>query len=511
MENYFTRADIRQIEATGLTVERVLEQIDLLKRGVPPIRLNRPCIINDGIVDITGSEEERNALLTSYDEAAADGRFLKFVPASGAASRMFRDWYRVLERGGFDSEEEGAKFAQDLKKFAFFDDLSVAVSQKGDNIQDLIRGARFASVLEYILTSRGLDYGQLPKALLKFHAYPGGNRTALEEHLVEAALYVRDGNRVCRLHFTVSREHKKGVEDYLFQVKGGYEKRYNVKFNLELSTQLPSTDTIAVDMENRPFRNQNGSLAFRPGGHGALLKNLNQAGGAIIFIKNIDNVVPDRLKPTTIIYKKIIGGYLITLQKEIFRYLRLLSEDNRITEELMKEIDDFCLKKLNITFPAGFKDLSLLDRRAFICERLNRPLRVCGMVKNEGEPGGGPFWVDERDGTLALQIIEKFQIDRNSQTQRAIWSAATHFNPVDLVCGVRDYRGRRFDLHQFVNQETVGISQKSEKGKETKALELPGLWNGSMHFWNTAFVEVPGETFNPVKTADDFLREKHQP
>ena len=511
MENYFNRADVRQIEATGLAVERILEQIDLFKGGVPPIRLNRPCTIHDGIVDITGPEEERAAFLASYDEAAAEGRFLKFVPASGAASRMFRDWYRVIERGGFDSEEKSTKFAQDLKKFAFFDDLSVAVSRKGDNIQDLIRGGIFARIMEYILTPIGLEYGQLPKALLKFHAYPGGNRTALEEQLVEAALYVRDGNRICRLHFTVSNEHKKGVEDYLFQVRGDYEKHYDVRFNLELSTQLPSTNTIAVDMENRPFRNRDGSLVFRPAGHGALLENLNRARGDIIFIKNIDNVVPDRLKPTTVIYKKVLGGYLVALQKEIFRYLRLLSEDNMVNKELMEEIGDFCQKKLNITFPAGFKDLSLLDKRVFICERLYRPLRVCGMVKNEGEPGGGPFWVDERDGTQSLQIIEEFQIDKNSQTQRAIWSSATHFNPVDLVCGVRDYRGRKFDLHQFVNRETVGISQKSKKGKEIKALELPGLWNGSMYLWNTVFVEVPVETFNPVKTADDLLREEHQP
>ena len=507
MEDYFTKADIGQIEATGLTVEGVLEEIEIFKRGVSPVRLNRPCTLDDGIVAI--SEEEQNVFLASYDEAAADGRFMKFVPASGAASRMLRDWYSVLERGGFASEEGGAKFVQDLRKFAFFADLSAAVFRKGDNLQELIRGGRFTKILEYILTSRGLDYGRLPKALLKFHTYPEGNRTALEEHLVEAALYVRDGNRICRLHFTVLREHKKSVGDYLSQVKGDYENRYDARFNLELSTQLPATDTIAVDMENRPFRNHDGSLVFRPGGHGALLENLNQVGGDIIFIKNIDNVVPDRLKPTTVIYKKILGGYLVILQKEIFRYLRLLYEDNRINEDLAKEIIVFCQKKLHITFPADFKDLSLRGRCAFICERLHRPLRVCGIVKNEGEAGGGPFWVDEGDGTQSLQIIEEFQIDKNSQ--RHVWSAATHFNPVDLVCGVRDYKGCRFDLHRFVKRKAVGISQRPEKGRKIKVLELPGLWNGSMYFWNTVFVEVPLKIFNPVKSVDDLLREEHQP
>ena len=507
-DRLFTEADREQIEATGLTVEGVLEQIEIFKRCVPPIRLNRPCTINDGIVTI--SDKDRDIFLASYDEAAADGRLLKFVPASGAASRMFRDWYRILERGGFDSEEWGAKFAQDLKKFAFFDDLMRVLSRRGENIDDLIRGGRFADILRYILTSEGLNYGHLPKALLKFHTYPRGSRTALEEHLVEAALYVRDSNRICRVHFTVSYEHKKAVEDYLFQLKGDYEKRYDVSFDLELSKQLPSTNTIAVDMENRPLRNQDGSLVFRPAGHGALLENLNQIDGDIISIKNIDNVVPDRLKPITVIYKKILGGYLITLQREVFRYLHLLSEDE-FDEEQVKEWADFCQKRLNITFPMGFKDLSLPDRRAFIYERLNRPLRVCGIVKNGGEPGGAPFWIDEGDGTQSLQIIEEFQVDKNSPTQRVIWSSATHFNPVDLVCGVRDYKMRKFDLHRFTNREAVGISQKSEKGREIRALELPGLWNGSMYFWNTVFVEVPMETFNPVKTADDLLREEHQP
>ncbi|MFA4915244.1 MAG: DUF4301 family protein [Syntrophales bacterium] len=508
-DRLFTESDIEQIEAIGLTVEAVLEQIEIFQRGVPPVNLNRPCTINDGIVTIP--DKEQDVFLAAYDEAAADGRFLKFVPASGAASRMFKDWYMILGKGGPDLEEADVKFVQDLRKFAFFDDLNRLVSRRGENIDDLIRNGKFDDILKYILTPEGLNYGCLPKALLKFHTYPlKGSRTALEEHLAEVVLYGRDNNRTCRIHFTVSDEHKKAVEEYLLQLKGDYEALYDVIFDLELSVQFPFTNTIAVDMENRPLRNQDGSLVFRPAGHGALLENLNQINGDVIFIKNIDNVVPDRLKTLTIIYKKILGGYLIILQKEIFRYLHLLSEEE-INEERIREMTDFCKEKLNITFPVGFDILSVSERCAFIYERLNRPLRVCGIVRNEGEPGGGPFWVDEGDGIQSLQIVEEFQVDKNSSAQQAIWSSATHFNPVDLVCGVRDYRMRNFDLHQFANRKAVGISQKSEKGREIRALELPGLWNGSMYFWNTVFVEVPPETFNPVKNVDDLLRDEHQP
>jgi hypothetical protein len=329
--------------------------------------------------------------------------------------------------------------------------------------------------------------------------------------MVEAALYVRNAEGICRIHCTVSEEHRSDVEDYFSRVRKYYEARYNVRFDFRLSTQLASTNTIAVDMENRPFRDSRGMLVFRPGGHGALLENLNAIDGDIIFLKNIDNVVPDRLKGITVRYKKILGGYLVKLQEEIFEYLRLLSSEE-MDKKFLSKAASFCEERLNVVFPPGFDGVSDVERRHFIVDRLNRPLRVCGMVRNVGEPGGGPFWVEEEgDGTQSLQIVEEIQVDLRSERQKTIWRSATHFNPVDLVCGVRDYRSKKFDLSRFVNRKAVSITQKSEEGRDLRALELPGLWNGSMARWNTIFVEVPIETFNPVKTVDDLLREQHIP
>jgi hypothetical protein len=315
---------------------------------------------------------------------------------------------------------------------------------------------------------------------------------------------------MCRLHFTLSEEHQDDVTDYLSVIKGYCEKHYDVTFDIALSTQKSSTNTIAVDLNNRPFRDQQGELVFRPGGHGALLDNLNGIDGNIIYLKNIDNIVPDRLKPITVFYKKALGGYLISLQKEIFRYLRHLDKAE-LDEKTLQEMKLFSENKLHLVIPPWFEDLPLAEKCSFVFKILNRPIRVCGMVRNQGEPGGGPFWVNGEDGTQSLQIIEESQIDSGSTEQKAIWSRATHFNPVDLVCGVRDYRSCKFDLHEFVNRDAYFISQKSEKGRDLKALELPGLWNGSMAFWNTIFVEVPIETFNPVKTIHDLLRPQHLP
>ncbi|MBE9547633.1 MAG: DUF4301 family protein [Proteobacteria bacterium] len=505
----FTGEDIRRIEAEGLTEEKVLTQLEIFKRGAHMVRLNRPCTVGDGITII--SEEDKEELIAVHDEAAGKGRMLKFVPSSGAASRMFRDWYRYYEMRSLNSDPEmGADFAGDIDKYAFYDDLTDAVSQGGYDIRELMRNGEFSKVLEYILTGSGLNYAHLPKALLKFHVYPDRNRTSLEEHLVEAVLYVRDAESVCRIHCTVSEEHKTGVEDCFSRVRDYYENRYGVTFDFRLSTQLASTNTIAVDMENRPFRDGGGDLVFRPGGHGALLENLNTIDGDIIFLKNIDNVVPDRLKEATVRYKKILGGYLVRLQEEIFEYLRLLSSE-RIDEKTLLDVAGFCEEGLNIVFPPGFNGFSDIERKDFIVNRLNRPLRICGMVKNVGEPGGGPFWVEEEDGTQSLQIIESAQLNMDSEQQKAVWTSATHFNPVDLVCGVRDYRSNKFDLDRFVDRKAALIAQKSQEGRDLKALELPGLWNGSMARWNTVFMEVPIETFNPVKTVNDLLREQHRP
>jgi hypothetical protein len=507
-QDLFTEADIRRIEIEGLTIEKVLAQISLFAKGVFPVSLNRPCTIGDGIVSI--AEEDLPEIYALCEEGIRRGRMLKFVPASGAASRMFKNWYGILERGDFGSEEAGKIFSESLKKYAFLGDLNSVIHRGGESFEGLMKAKKYTDILAYILSPKGLDYGCLPKALLKFHRYPDETRTALEEHIVEAILYTQNADCVCRVHFTVSEEHKGGISDFISGIKRSYESRYGVTLDVTLSTQRSSTNTIAVDMNNRPFRDTCGCLIFRPGGHGALLENLNDLDGDIIFLKNIDNVVPDRLKPATVHYKKILGGYLIKIQDEVFRYLRLL-ELERIDEDTMKKMVTFCGSKLHVILPSWFPDLPLPEKCAYMFEKLNRPIRVCGMVKNEGEPGGGPFWVDNKNGTgtRSLQIIEESQIDKDSCNQKTIWAASTHFNPVDLVCGVKDYRLQKFNLHDFIDGTTFLVSKKSEKNRDLKALELPGLWNGSMAFWNTIFVEVPIETFNPVKTVDDLLRPQH--
>lgn len=507
-DDLFSADHIRQIREHDLTEAQVLAQIQSFKTGAAPIRLNRSCIVGDGIISIPAGEIE--GLVKYHDREAAQGRFMKFVPASGAASRMFKEWFHCLEEDCFDTEAATHALAGDIRKFAFYEDLDRQISRRGQSLDGWLEQGCYRNILAEILTAEGLNYGYLPKALLKFHAYPEGSRTALEEHLVEAVLYVKDRKRICRIHFTVSEEHRRDVEQYLSRIKKRYEQQYDVRFDIDVSVQSANTDTIAVDMENRPFLDEAGKLVLRPGGHGALLFNLNRLpAGDIIFLKNIDNVVPDLLKPPTVLYKKILGGYLITLQEQIFRYLRRLAADF-VDKSDLDQVISFCKEKLYIVFPPRFTDLSLVEKRAMIFSKLNRPVRVCGMVKNEGEPGGRPFWVDEKDGTQSLQIIEEFQVDTHSQAQQTAWSLATHFNPVDLVCGIRDYRNQKYDLQQFVNQEAFSVVRKSEKGRDLRALELPGFWNGSMAYWITIFVEVSLETFNPVKTIYDLLRPAHR-
>ena len=506
---WFTEDDLAQIRAEGQSEAQVLEQLDLFRQGFPPVALNRPCTVGDGIAVIP--KEEQYGFVQRHERECRKGRMLKFVPASGAASRMFREWFECLGRGGFPFGAAGEEFTGDLRRFAFFEDLQAAIRRGGGSLDAWVAEGRYVSILNSILTEAGLNYGNLPKALLKFHDYPDGSRAAIDEHLAEAALYARGGDGVCRVHFTLSGEHEEIVREHLWRVRHRYERHYGASFDITLSIQSPSTNTLAVDLENRPFRDDAGRLVFRPGGHGSLLVNMNGLnGGDIVFLKNIDNVVPDRLKSETVHYKKVLSGCLIRLQEEIFHFLARMAEGPLETGE-REAVIRFCRERLGIGFPPGFDDLSPDEKQRHLFSRLNRPVRVCGMVKNEGEPGGGPFWVDEEDGTQSLQIVEESQIDAQSEAQRAVWSAATHFNPVDLVCGIRDYRGRNFDLQRFVNRKTFSISQKSEKGRALRALERPGLWNGSMHGWTTVFVEVPIETFNPVKTVYDLLRPQHLP
>jgi hypothetical protein len=505
---FFSEEDLKAIAAKGIHYTEILRQLEIFRRGVEPIKLIRPSRIGDGIVQVI--QEEKEPLVSLHNQAARRGRMLKFVPASGAASRMFKDWESCYRRGRFDSDERAAKFPQDIVKFAFYDDLKNVMASNGQNVEGFVRDKKCADILEYILTPKGLNYAWLPKALLKFHIYPGHNRTAMEEHLAEAAFYVRDDSNICKIHFTISEEHESQFKDLLHRVRGDYENLFGVNYEVAVTLQPRSTDTIATDMQSRPFRNGSGRILFRPGGHGALLQNLNAIDGDIIFLKNIDNVVPDRLKDITVLYKKILGGYLVRLQDKIFRMLNLLY-GGRVDDAQLSQIIRFCREELFLSFPDGFRNYSASTKREHIFRKLNRPLRVCGMVRNEGEPGGGPFWIEDTDGTQSLQIVEQNQIDPRSEGQQDIWRNSTHFNPVDLVCGVRNYRGEKFDLNLHANRGAVSISTKPQENGELKVMELPGLWNGSMALWNTVFVEVPLETFNPVKTVDDLLRKSHLP
>lgn len=514
--------DIRQIQAHGLTLDQVKEQLRFFARPPRFIPLARSATVADGIqrtplADIDG-------YLARHTEAARQGRFAKFVPASGGATRMFEillhylyhveeDLHAIVDaelEQGVPRAREFLLFQECLPQFAFSSDLQGHLVSKGHHLEDLLTARRYREILDHVLTEAGLHYQNLPKALIKFHAYGTESRTALEEHLVEAAAYVQDQDGVCRLYFTILPRHRKDFQQLLAQIQPTLEERFSCHFAVDFSFQHPGTDTVAADSSDRPFRDSQGQLIFRPGGHGALLDNLNELQGDLVYIKNIDNVVPDHLKEPTVLWKKILGGFLVDLQEQIHQYLRMLwqgSDQPRLVEEVI----EFARERLPLPIPPGILQWPQDLARDFLGRALNRPLRVCGVVPNQGEPGGAPFWVQEPDGSLSLQIVEKAQVDLSNSEQRVIWEAATHFNPVDLVCGLRDDQGVPFDLTQYVDHEAVFISRKSMEGRELKALELPGLWNGAMAHWLTLFVEVPINTFNPVKTVFDLLRPEHQP
>ncbi|HEV8714366.1 MAG TPA: DUF4301 family protein [Candidatus Binatia bacterium] len=518
--NFFRAEDLRQIEEHGLTLEKVLSDIERFERGFPVVKLQRPCTVGDGITVLQDGELAR--LGHVHAQAVAAGRMAKFVPASGAASRMFQLLLSFLERSktangsqngtpvdtGDHDYQMVLQFMRGLKQFAFYDELRLVMARDGLHIEQVLTNGRHADILTYLLTATGLDYANLPKGLIPFHRYADHTRTPLEEHLLEAAAYAQDQDRTARVHFTVPVEYQEAMCEHVEAVRQRCE-RGGCRYVATFSVQKPSTDTIAVDQQNQPFRDEVGQLVFRPAGHGALLENLDDLQGDIIFIKNIDNLAVDRLKPQTYRYKKALAGYLVELQNAIFGYLQALLHE-RVEEQSLQEIFAFAREKLFIVPPVDLARQSRAERIAFLAGRLNRPLRVCGVVPNTGEPGGGPFWVQQSDNTLSLQIIEAAQVDMQDAGQRVLWEAATHFNPVDLVCGVRDYRDRPFNLLRFSDPDTGFIAQKSKDGKVLQALELPGLWNGAMAHWNTVFIEVPLITFNPVKTVFDLLRDAHQ-
>lgn len=517
ISSIFSKDDLKQMASKGIDPRVTEIQIDNFRRGFPYINLDRPAIVGDGIK--TFNLRDAKKLSYYYDSNCKKYEVLKFVPASGAASRMFKDLFEFVEH--FDGSEADIEklqhdkklaavrvFIDRIKDFAFYSDLQKALRKDGYDIEECFKAHDYKTVIEYLLTSRGLNYASLPKGVLHFHKYSDGSRMSIEEHLVEGANYCKDKEGRAAIHFTVSPEHADTFLDEINRIKDKYEEMFDVTYELTFSLQKASTDTIAVDMKDKPFRETDGSLVFRPGGHGALIENLNDREGEIIFIKNIDNVVPDRMKPDTFLYKKVLGGYLFELQDQVFEHIETL--EDRPDDEDIRTILRFIKTKLGFTIDPDYNSFRREEKIEYLIRKLNRPIRVCGMVKNEGEPGGGPFWVKEHTGEISLQIVESSQISMEDENQKEIFSKSTHFNPVDIVCGVRDYKGHNFELPKYVNPATGFISVKSKDGKPLKAQELPGLWNGAMADWITVFVEVPISTFNPVKTVNDLLRPEHQ-
>lgn len=511
----FTNQDIEQIKTRGSNLQEIEIQINHFRKGFPFLKVLRPATIGDGIIRL--DDTKVSTAVTQFTDKVRQGlKPAKFVPASGAASRMFQSLFSFAESA--DSNDKAAEllleqrfksvrqFFNQLADFAFYRKLSNAL---GGQLTENGR-LRYCEIIDYLLSDKGLNYGFLPKGLLDFHIYLEGSRTPVEEHLIEGALYGADSQGNVKLHFTVSPEHLTLFTQKIGEIVPALEIKFGVKYDISFSEQKPFTDTIAVDPENNPFRLADGKLLFRPAGHGALLENLNEIESDILFVKNIDNVVPDRLKEETVRYKMALALLLSEYQERTFKYLEIL-ETRNVSDTQLDEIIGFAEKELCIEPVDKQYDADEATLIHYLYRKLNRPIRICGMVKNEGEPGGGPFWAENSDGTVSLQVVESSQIDNKDDEQTEISRRSTHFNPVDLVCGVKNYKGEKFDLMKYRDPETGFISSKSKDGKMLKAQELPGLWNGAMADWITLFVEVPIITFNPVKTINDLLRSEHQP
>jgi hypothetical protein len=509
-DNMFTANDLNMLADKGITPEQATAQLTRFKSGFPYPSVTAPASVEYGIKVFDAEELDRN--IKAWNEYMSSGHdVLKFVPASGAATRMFKALYEYMN-GSYDFPSKPEKeFFDNIRKYAFFDILdSLCLAYTGTDLSIMMRHGDWKTALHLLLDREGMNYGGLPKGLLLFHSCQGGEkRTAFEEHLVEGAGYAKTGDGRVRLHFTVSPEHEELFRKLSDDKKETYGSLFNVNYDIGFSTQKPSTDTIAVDNNDEPFRTDDGSIVFRPGGHGALIENLNDLTAEVVFLKNIDNVAAsEEYRQATVLYKKVLAGYLVMLQKRIFDYLRLIDGgqyDKAQVEEMIHFVqDELCTRKTDLKY---LEDAELI---IYLRGKLDRPIRVCGMVRNQGEPGGGPFLTVNPDGTVSPQILESSQLDMNDPSVRTLFENGTHFNPVDIVCGVYDYKGNKYDLLKYVDPDAGFISCKSMDGRPLKALELPGLWNGAMGDWNTILVEVPHETFAPVKTVFDLLRPEHQ-
>ncbi|WP_353777484.1 DUF4301 family protein [Winogradskyella sp. 3972H.M.0a.05] len=513
----FNENDLKQIEKKGITLQDVNRQIQLFEKGLPFVNLKEAATLSDGIVKIEKDKEQ--AFIDLFENKRPNLSITKFVPASGAATRMFKFLFSFLKKykpnnGTINSyinknkANDMSLFLVGMEKLPFYDKVLQKTRDQHSDYEDYSNDKRIMAFITTMLDIDKLNFSFYPKGLLPFHKYKDHVATAFEEHLFEAALY-GSSNQEANLHFTISEQHNHIFDEEFKRIEEIVEEKTNTKFNISFSYQKQSTDTIAVTADNEPFRNSDGSLLFRPSGHGALLENLNDLDADIAFIKNIDNVVVYKYEQDVAYYKKLLGGILLELQSQAFEYLELL-DSGSVDEEKIIEIAEFLTQKLNVDLSEEFEKYATKYQIEYLHDKLNRPLRVCGMVKNEGEPGGGPFWVKDERGYTSLQIVESAQINKKNKLQKAILVNSTHFNPVDLVCGLKNYKGKSFDLKKFVDPKTAFISMKTKTGKDIKALELPGLWNGSMAYWNTIFVEVPLVTFNPVKTVNDLLKAQHQ-
>lgn len=509
----FSEKDILQIDEKGLSTKEVEEQVEIFKRGNIKVNITEAATIGKGISRIESAD--KRDLISFYDSEKDKHSIIKFVPASGAASRMFKALHNFSEE--FDPknqslrtylDENGDKdlqrFFNHMEKLPFYEHAVKKAKNNHSDYESLSNDERHKVLVKTILDSDGLYLSNLPKGLVPFHKYGTHVATAFEEHLFESAKYI-EVKEIVKLHFTVAKGDKEKFEGEWKEIQQRVEKKTGVKFEIEYSYQDPKTDTVAVDNDFKPFRTEEEDLFFRPGGHGALIENMNQLDEEIVFVKNIDNVVTEDKVQNVVDYKKMLGGKLLKVQQQVFEYLDMLDIGN-VSSEKLDEVQDYLNNELFVKNESS-QDLFI----EYLKEKLNRPLRVCGMVKNEGEPGGGPFLVKDKNGEISLQIIEGAQIDNNNPEQAKTAREATHFNPVDIVCSLKDHKGESYDLNEYIDEDMSFIADKTKDGKPLKALERPGLWNGGMAKWNTIFVEVPVETFNPVKTVSDLLKESHQP